>query len=112
MSCTKHTLKQALKQAEVDLTDHRIDLISLRYFNAAGADAKLRVGEWHEPETHLIPRLLAQANDTNASPFQLFGDDYPTPDGTYVRNYIHLSDLATAHFLAIDSMKENPRADV
>ncbi|MBX9769612.1 MAG: UDP-glucose 4-epimerase GalE, partial [Bdellovibrionales bacterium] len=73
--------------------------VSLRYFNACGAEAKLRAGEWHEPETHLIPRLLQAALKNETA--QVYGNDYPTPDGTCVRDYVHVSDLARAHALAM-----------
>ncbi len=73
---------------------------SLRYFNAAGADESGTIGELHEPETHLIPLALAAAKGTRP-PLQLFGTDYPTPDGTCIRDYIHVNDLAEAHVLAL-----------
>jgi UDP-glucose 4-epimerase len=77
--------------------------ISLRYFNAAGATAKL--GEDHRPETHLIPIVLqAAAGERRYVP--LFGSDYPTPDGTCIRDYIHVSDLAAAHILALRHLEE------
>ncbi len=72
---------------------------SLRYFNAAGASQ--RCGELHDPETHLIP-LVLNAVDGTADSVQIFGDDYPTPDGTCLRDYIHVTDLARAHVLALD----------
>jgi UDP-glucose 4-epimerase len=83
---------------------HGIGAVSLRYFNVAGAHADAAGtwrGERHSPETHLIPTLLAAARD--GAGFRLFGDDYPTPDGTCVRDYIHVSDLARAHLLALDA---------
>jgi UDP-glucose 4-epimerase len=73
--------------------------VILRYFNVAGA-SKLR-GEWHDPETHLIPNVLAAAEADRE--LTLFGDDYPTPDGTCVRDYIHVEDLAAAHLAALDA---------
>jgi UDP-glucose-4-epimerase GalE len=73
---------------------------SLRYFNAAGADESGEIGELHEPETHLIPLALAAAAG-NGPELQIFGADYPTPDGTCVRDYIHVNDLAEAHVLAL-----------
>lgn len=76
--------------------------ICLRYFNAAGADPAGRAGENHEPETHLIP-LLFRAIRTGV-PVTLFGDDYDTPDGTCVRDYIHVTDLARAHILALEAL--------
>jgi UDP-glucose 4-epimerase len=87
---------------------HGIGAVSLRYFNVAGAyhGAGGRwFGERHNPETHLIPNVVAAAlaADGSAPRFQLFGDDYPTPDGTCVRDYIHVTDLAGAHMLALDA---------
>jgi UDP-glucose-4-epimerase GalE len=77
--------------------------MSLRYFNAAGADESGEIGELHSPETHLIPNALAVAAGLKAE-LQIFGDDYPTPDGTCVRDYIHVADLAEAHALALESL--------
>ncbi len=74
---------------------------SLRYFNAAGCDSKGRVGELHEPETHLIP-LILQAASGRREWIQVFGNDYPTPDGTCIRDYIHVADLAEAHLLLLN----------
>lgn len=76
--------------------------VVLRYFNASGADPKGRAGERHDPETHLIP-LLFQAIETG-SPVTIFGEDYPTPDGTCVRDYVHVTDLAQAHILAVEAL--------
>jgi UDP-arabinose 4-epimerase len=73
--------------------------VSLRYFNAAGADFAAEIGEAHDPETHLIPLVLAAARD--GTPVTVFGDDYDTPDGTCVRDYIHVADLADAHVRAL-----------
>ncbi|MCC7442543.1 MAG: UDP-glucose 4-epimerase GalE [Bdellovibrionales bacterium] len=81
--------------------------IALRYFNAAGAEPGLRVGEWHSPETHLIPRLVAAGLEGRAA--QVFGRDYPTPDGTCVRDYIHVSDLAEAHLAAMERLMSSSR---
>jgi UDP-glucose-4-epimerase GalE len=75
----------------------------LRYFNAAGADAGGKVGEVHDPETHLIPLVLDAAMGRRPH-ITIFGKDYPTPDGTCVRDYIHVTDLAEAHFLALKLM--------
>jgi len=73
--------------------------VALRYFNACGADPEGEIGEWHDPETHLIPRALMATAGT--IPFlEVFGDDYDTADGTCVRDYIHVTDLAQAHILA------------
>jgi UDP-glucose 4-epimerase len=79
---------------------------SLRYFNAAGASE--RCGEDHEPETHLIPRVLRVAAGTLAH-LNIFGEDYPTPDGTCIRDYIHVVDLADAHLLALQALAEGSR---
>jgi UDP-glucose-4-epimerase GalE len=73
---------------------------ALRYFNAAGADESGEIGELHDPETHLIPLAVAATRD-GGSPLQVFGADYPTPDGTCIRDYIHVNDLAEAHALAL-----------
>src|SRR6185312_835012 len=72
---------------------------ALRYFNAAGADPEGEIGERHEPETHMIPNILKAV--LAGRPVKLFGDDYPTPDGTTVRDYVHVSDLADAHVAAL-----------
>ncbi len=74
--------------------------VRLRYFNAAGADEEGEIGEWHEHETHLIP-LLIEATLGRRPPVSIFGTDYPTPDGTAIRDYIHVEDLAAAHLLAV-----------
>jgi len=84
---------------------HGLRYASLRYFNAAGASRPDR-GEAHQPETHLIPRILAVALGRGQH-VNIFGTDYPTPDGTCIRDYIHVSDLARAHLLALDAL-ENP----
>lgn len=75
--------------------------VSLRYFNAAGADSQARIGERHEPETHLIPSAL-QAVLKRRPPLKIFGNNYDTPDGTCIRDYIHVEDLADAHLRALD----------
>ncbi len=77
--------------------------VSLRYFNAAGADESGEIGELHDPETHLIPLALAAATE-NGPELQIFGADYPTPDGTCIRDYIHVNDLAEAHVLALEKL--------
>jgi UDP-glucose 4-epimerase len=75
--------------------------VALRYFNAAGAEAEAGIGESHSPETHLIPRLLRRAAGEDLE-VRIFGDDYPTADGTCIRDYIHVSDLCRAHLQALD----------
>ena len=79
---------------------HGMRSACLRYFNAAGADPKGRLGEDHRPESHLIPLVIDAALGRRAA-LDLYGDDYPTPDGTCIRDYVHVSDLATAHLLAV-----------
>ncbi len=81
---------------------HGLGAVSLRYFNVAGASGCL--GEDHQPETHLIPNVLRAAQGLQPE-VQLFGTDYPTPDGTAVRDYIHIEDLASAHLLALDGAR-------
>jgi UDP-glucose 4-epimerase len=83
-------------------TIHHLTSVCLRYFNASGADPAGDLGEEHDPETHLIP-LLFRAVQTR-KPVTLFGDDYPTPDGTCIRDYIHVNDLAQAHILAVEHL--------
>lgn len=85
--------------------------IALRYFNAAGADPQARIGERHDPETHLIP-LALQAISGKRPPLQLFGQDYDTPDGTCIRDYIHVDDLASAHILAINHLNNGGESGV
>lgn len=87
--------------ADVDRA-HGLRSISLRYFNAAGADPDGDVGEAHEPEPHLVPRVLAAARD--GTPMTVYGDDYDTPDGTCIRDYIHVTDIADAHVRALDHL--------
>jgi len=83
--------------------------VALRYFNAAGASADASIGESHQPETHLIPNVLRAALGTGPA-LKVFGDDYPTPDGTCVRDYVHVEDLAQAHELALGYLDANPGA--
>ncbi|HWE51629.1 MAG TPA: UDP-glucose 4-epimerase GalE [Bryobacteraceae bacterium] len=78
--------------------------VCLRYFNASGADPKGRVGERHEPETHLIPLLFNAIQ--SGKPVTVFGSDYPTPDGTCIRDYIHVTDLARAHIAALEALSQ------
>ena len=81
---------------------HDLGAVSLRYFNVAGASGRL--GEDHHPETHLIPNILGAA--MGSKPYvEIFGTDYPTPDGTAIRDYIHIDDLSTAHLLALDGAR-------
>jgi UDP-glucose-4-epimerase GalE len=85
---------------------HGLNFAALRYFNAAGADPDGEIGEEHDPETHLIPNALKAAVGLGG-PMKLFGTDYPTPDGTCVRDFIHVTDLAEAHILAADHIARN-----
>jgi UDP-glucose 4-epimerase len=90
---------------------HGLRYASLRYFNVAGAPEGpegVTRGEAHEPETHLIPLVLDVALGRRAS-IKVFGDDYPTPDGTCIRDYIHVADLAGAHLLALDALETRDR---
>lgn len=88
---------------------HRFGAVSLRYFNVAGAHpgSDRWYGERHEPETHLIPIVLQVALGQRDA-VQVYGDDYPTPDGTCVRDYIHVDDIAAAHLLALESLHDDP----
>ena len=79
---------------------HGVRSVALRYFNAAGSDPDCEIGERHDPETHLIPLVLQAARD--GTPMRVLGDDYPTPDGTCIRDYIHVCDLADAHVRALE----------
>jgi UDP-arabinose 4-epimerase len=90
--------------ADFDLA-HNFRSISLRYFNAAGADPECEIGEAHRPETHLIPLVLDAAAGLRPN-IQIFGDDYETPDGTCIRDYIHVTDLAKAHVLALRALEQ------
>lgn len=83
---------------------HRLRFTALRYFNAAGADPEGRIGESHDPEPHLIPLVLEVAKGVRDS-VTIFGTDYDTPDGSAIRDYIHISDLAHAHALALDRLR-------
>jgi UDP-arabinose 4-epimerase len=90
---------------------HGLRSIALRYFNAAGADPDNSVGEAHDPETHLIPLVLDAASGRRAN-ITVFGSDYDTPDGTCVRDYIHVADLADAHVKALQALDEGHPSDV
>jgi UDP-glucose 4-epimerase len=85
---------------------YNLKSIKLRYFNAAGADPEGELGERHDPETHLIPLVLQVASGRRES-INVFGTDYDTPDGTCLRDYIHVTDLCTAHLLALNRLIEN-----
>ena len=98
---TKLAVERALPHLE---RAHGIRWVALRYFNAAGADPDAELGEDHSPEIHVIPRAIAAA--TGGPGLQVFGDDYPTPDGTCLRDYIHVADLADAHVRALEAIAE------
>ena len=87
---------------------HGIAWAALRYFNASGADPDGEIGEDHAPEIHLIPRTIEAA--TGGRPLQVFGDDYPTPDGTWLRDYVHVTDLADAHVRALEAIRETGKS--
>lgn len=94
---TKLAVENLLYDFEVA---HGMKSVALRYFNAAGADPDSEIGECHSPESHLIPLVLDAAIGTRQH-ISIFGDDYPTPDGSCVRDYVHVCDLASAHVLAL-----------
>ena len=90
---------------------YSLKFVSLRYFNAAGADPTAEIGEDHTPETHLIPLVLDAALG-RGSQLEIFGTDYDTPDGTCIRDYIHVTDLADAHLLALEYLRDGGESDV
>jgi UDP-arabinose 4-epimerase len=98
---TKWFLENALRWYE---QAYGLRSVCLRYFNAAGADPEGELGEWHDPETHLIPLAIGAALGGPA--LRIFGADYPTPDGTAIRDYIHVNDLADAHVRALRHLLE------
>jgi len=84
--------------------------VRLRYFNVAGADTDGRVGEWHEPETHLVPNIL-KSTFGDGKEFSMFGTDYPTRDGTCIRDYVNVEDLADAHIKAMKYLENGGKTD-
>ncbi len=92
-----------------DMT-HELRSISIRYFNAAGATLDGKLGEAHRPESHLIPNVIKAVLEKKE--FRLFGDDYPTRDGTCIRDYIHVLDLAEVHILALKALEKDHKTDV
>ena len=90
---------------------HGLRYVALRYFNACGAHPNGQIGEAHNPETHLIP-LILQVPNGQRQKISVFGDDYPTADGTCIRDYIHVNDLAQAHILALDYLMGGGKSDV
>ncbi|RCW44316.1 UDP-glucose 4-epimerase GalE [Paenibacillus prosopidis] len=105
---TKLAMEKMMKWFDVA---HNIKFVSLRYFNAAGAHESGKIGEDHSPETHLIPIVL-QAALGQRPHISVFGEDYDTPDGTCIRDYIHVSDLADAHVLAVDRLRTGADSSV
>lgn len=102
---TKLAIERALPHLE---RAHGISTTCLRYFNAAGADPDGELGEDHRPEQHLIPRALGAV--LGGEPLMVFGNDYPTPDGTCLRDYVHVADLADAHVLALSMLEETRKS--
>ena len=100
---TKLAYENAL---EAYSTAYGLKYVSFRYFNAAGADDSGTIGEMHEPETHLVP-IIFQAIQGKRAALSIYGDDYPTPDGTCVRDYIHVNDLADAHVLGLEYLAKS-----
>lgn len=90
---------------------HGLKYVSLRYFNACGADESGEIGEAHEPESHLIPLILQVPNGRREA-ISIFGTDYDTPDGTCIRDYIHVTDLAAAHILAVKYLANGGESDI
>ena len=105
---SKLMIEQILRDFD---TAHGLRSISLRYFNAAGADPDGEIGEAHDPETHLIPLVLDAASGRREA-ITVFGADYNTPDGTCIRDYIHVSDLAEAHVLALRALEQGAPSTV
>lgn len=105
---TKLAMEKMMKWADIA---HGIKYISLRYFNVAGAHVSGIIGEDHNPETHLIP-LILQVPLGKRDFISIFGDDYDTHDGTCVRDYIHVSDLADAHILAVNKLREGFNSNI
>ncbi len=104
---TKLIIEEILNDYE---TAFGIKSIKLRYFNVAGADNQIRIGEWHEPETHLIPNILKSVFEEGKT-FKIYGTDYNTYDGTCIRDYVNVEDLARAHVLALKYLNENNKSD-
>ena len=105
---TKLAIEKMLKWSD---GAYGIRYVALRYFNAAGSNTEVGIGEDHSPESHLIPLVLKTALGQR-SHIGIFGDDYPTPDGTCVRDYIHVRDLAEAHLLALEYLDHGGKSDV
>lgn len=105
---TKLTMEKMMKWTSLA---HDLNFVSLRYFNVAGARATGEIGEDHRPESHLVPIIL-QAALGQREEITVFGDDYDTPDGTCIRDYVHIEDLVNAHLLALDYLRNGGENDV
>ncbi|WP_211653383.1 UDP-glucose 4-epimerase GalE [Planococcus alpniumensis] len=105
---TKLTMEKMMKWTSVA---HELKFVSLRYFNVAGARATGEIGEDHRPESHLVPIIL-QAALGQREEITVFGDDYDTPDGTCIRDYVHIEDLVNAHLLALEYLRNGGENDV
>jgi len=105
---TKFTIENVLSDFDAA---YGIKYVALRYFNAAGCSFDGETGESHDPETHLIPLVVNNALSKNKM-ISIFGDDYPTPDGTCLRDYIHVNDLADAHLRALEFLEREKKSDV
>ena len=105
---TKLSMEKMIRWAD---EAHGIKYVSLRYFNVAGAHSSAVIGEDHQPETHLIP-LILQVPLGKRDKISIFGDDYDTPDGTCIRDYIHISDLTDAHYLALQYLNRGEASSV
>lgn len=99
---SKLKMEEAIQQAN---REWGLNAIIFRYFNACGASSTAKIGEWHEPETHLVPLLIDSV--LAGHPLNLYGNDYPTRDGTCIRDYIHVSDLAEAHLLGVERLMKS-----
>ena len=103
--------KLIIEKILIDLSKlKKINFYSLRYFNAAGADDDLEIGELHDPETHLIP-LAIKSGFNKDYILKIFGSDFNTPDGTAIRDYIHVNDLAEAHYLSLENLLNKKKSD-
>jgi UDP-glucose 4-epimerase len=105
---TKLAMEKMMKWFDVA---HGIKFVALRYFNAAGAHENGLIGEDHSPETHLVP-LILQVPLGQRESIAIYGDDYPTPDGTCIRDYLHVSDLADAHILSLDMLRKGGESNI
>lgn len=106
---SKLFIEQILK--DVSYSNNDFNYVALRYFNACGADPSGDTGEWHNPETHLIPLVLDAVLGRREN-ISIFGTDYNTPDGTCIRDYIHVNDLARAHIMALEYLLDGGKSDI